>query len=323
MALMKRTTLTATAAALSTLGFAILPLLASAEEMYSSTGESYYTEDYSEGTERPKTPLLRPKAPAKMKEAEAARMRLASSTLSRPEPMEGALRAHASNTDRMLAQTQKVNSVLAKAKDRAGQEIDRRIESLQNFSDRVGTMRISDADRVSLGAMMREQIDSLTALKTKIESDTSTSTLKETIRSITESHRIYALVIPKGAIVAAADRVSKVAAQLQLLSKKLATRLTEAGSTHDVSKLTAALSDMNAKIADATAQSQAAVAEVSALVPDNGDTTAQAAIKAALQDANKKIRAAEKDLQDARRDAGTIVKGLHAFGAPQTASSTP
>jgi hypothetical protein len=65
------------------------------------------------------------------------------------------------------------------------------------------------------------------------------------------------------------------------------------------------------------------VAEVSALVPDNGDTTAQAAIKAALQDANKKIRAAEKDLQDARRDAGTIVKGLHAFGAPQTASSTP
>jgi ABC-type transporter Mla subunit MlaD len=315
---MKRTTLTATAVALSTLGIAILPLFASAEGTYSSAGETYY----SGNTERPKPPAINPKTSAKIKEIEAARMRLASSTVPRPEPKENALRAHASSTERMLAQAQKVSAVLTKAKDRADQEIDRRIESLQNFSNRVGTMRMSDADRANLETTMREQIDSLTALKNKIESDTSTSTLKEAVKSITESHRIYALVIPKGSIVAAADRISKVTTQLQLFSTKLATRLTEAGATHDVSSLTATLSDMNAKIADATAQSQAAVSEVSALVPDNGDATAQAAIKAALQDANKKVHAAEKDLLDARKDAGVIVKGLHAFGTSQTATST-
>lgn len=136
------------------------------------------------------------------------------------------------------------------------------------------------------------------------------------------------LIIPQGAIEAAADRVLDVAGMMTTLSTQLQTRITAAqaaGTNMDAS--VSALADMNAKIADANTQANAAVTEIANLQPDNGNATIQASNTAALKDARSKVQAGQQDLVAARKDAGAIVKALAALkgpaaGAGVTASTT-
>ncbi len=211
-------------------------------------------------------------------------------------------------------------TVIERARTRAEQEIDRRAQMLGAFATRIGNGRISDADKSSLQATMQEQINDLQTLKSQIASDASTTTLKTAIQSIGKSYRIFALVMPQGAVMAAADRVNQVAAQMQALSGKLQTRISSA--TGDTAALSTALSDLNAKVSDAQTQAQAAVSEVSALKPDNGDQAVFKSNHAALQDAHKKLQAAQKDLAAARHDAATIVQGLHSLSSTATSTAT-
>jgi hypothetical protein len=320
---MKRTTLTHSAIALTALSIACAPYIALAEQKVNQvlpvkmmTGST--TREVRE-VEKPRpmasSTLLRQKM-EKM-ENKVRTEHMTSGTSSR-QKMENEVR-----TERTQAHEQKVNAVLSKAKDRADQEIDRRIAALQTFADRVGNVKISDVDKTNLQETMKEQIDALTTLKTQIASDMSTTSLKEAVQSITKSYRVFALVIPKGAITAGADRVNNIVSQLQLLSTKLATRISDAQSTGgNVAKLTTTLTDMNMKISDATSQAQSAVTQISALQPDNGDQTTLKANQMALQDAHKKIQMAQKDLQDARKDAESIVKGLRALGSPKPTATT-
>jgi hypothetical protein len=75
------------------------------------------------------------------------------------------------------------------------------------------------------------------------------------------------------------------------------------------------MSDMNAKIADATAQSASAQSGVSALVPDQGNATVAASNKAALEASRADIQTATQDLKAARADITTILQGLKSLGA--------
>lgn len=199
-----------------------------------------------------------------------------------------------------------------KAKSRASEEIERRTNLLGDLSERIkGMVRISGDDKSALSSMLQTQIDALIALKAKIAAETSTTSLKEDIKSITNSYRIFALVMPKASITAYADRLHVLVSQMTTLGTKLQTRIdaAKAGGA-DVSAATTAMADYNAKVADAQVQITAAVNEITPLQPDNGDATIAASNKVALQDARTKLEAARKDLETARKDVEKVRKAL-------------
>lgn len=209
-------------------------------------------------------------------------------------------------------------------KERAHMEIERRMELLNHLSDRIeGALRISGDDKSSLSSLIQAQIDMLVALKAKIESNTSTTSLRDDIKSINDSHRAFAFVAPKAAITAYADRLKTLVAQMTTLGAKLQARIDAASSAGtDVSAAVTAMADYNAKITDAQAQITAAADEVSALQADNGDATVAAANKAALKDARAKLDLARKDLETARKDVHAILKALPKVEASSQADAS-
>jgi len=204
---------------------------------------------------------------------------------------------------------------IVRAKEHADREVDRRVDNLTRLVSRIdGMVRISVEERTSLRASLQAQIDALTALKAKIDAEDDTATLRTDIKSITTSHRTYALIMPQAAAVAADDRVLAIASQMELLSGKLSARISTAASTGaDVSVLTSTLADYDAKVADAKVQAESAVVAVAALSPDNGDQTVFEANIAALKAARAKVQAAQQDLVAARKDAEAIAKGLRSI----------
>ncbi len=217
--------------------------------------------------------------------------------------------------------------LITNAQNRADQEITRRVNSLNALSTRVNAMvRLSSDEKSGLSSTIQSQITLMNNLQAQIATDAqdnSTSSLKTDIQSITKSYRIFALVIPQGAIAAAADRVETIAGLFTSFATQLETRITAAQTAgNDTTAAAAALADMNAKIADANTQAQAAVTETASLQPDNGVQSVMASNTAALKDARTKIQAAQADLTAARKDAGTIVKDLRAFKVSASATST-
>ncbi len=218
-------------------------------------------------------------------------------------------------------------TIIAKAETRADQEITRRINMLNALMTRVNAMVLLSSDeKNSLSSTIQGQITLMNDLQTQIATDASansTSSLKSDIQSIVKSYRIFILIVPQGAIAAAADRIETIASLMNDLSAMLQVRITDAGTAGDnTTAAAAALADMNAKIADANVQAAAAVTETASLKPDNGDQTVMASNRAALQDARSKIVAAQKDLGAARKDAGMIVKDLMSFRTSASASAS-
>src|SRR3989344_1424964 len=210
---------------------------------------------------------------------------------------------------------------ITKAKDRANQEIQRRTDMLNELNTRVQAMvHVSADEKMAVSTLVTTQISALADLKAKIDGETDIAELKVDIQSIAQSYRIFMLVMPRARIDVAADKVNTAVTALTALSAKLQTRIS--GATGTSTTATAALTDMNAKTADAKVQADAAVALVAGLQPDNGDKTVQTANNAALKDARAKIQAALKDLQAAKQDAHTVVKWLHEVGASANASAS-
>ena len=211
---------------------------------------------------------------------------------------------------------------MEKARTRAAQEIERRIEALTKINVRIGGVtKISDQFKANLDTNIQNQITALTALKVKIDGDTDLNTLKTDVQSITKSYRIFALIMPQTHIAAMADRTATAINIMIGIGNKLQARLTEmqnAGA--DVSALIATLSDMGAKISDAQAKAQAAVDVTATLVPDNGDKDKMAANKAALTEGRDNLKEAHQDLVNARKYITTILKGIRELSASSSAT---
>jgi hypothetical protein len=198
------------------------------------------------------------------------------------------------------------------AKDHADQEITRRINALNDLSARVQAMaKLTTDEKNTIGSSINTQITSLNDLKTKIDADADITTLKADIKSITDSYRIYMLVIPQGHITVATDKLKTAAGAESAFATKLSARIdTDAAAGKDVTAEKTVLADMQAKIADASTQADAALSLVANLQPDNGDKTKADANAQALKDAHAKLKIALQDEVAARADARTIVKGL-------------
>lgn len=214
---------------------------------------------------------------------------------------------------------------IEKAQERGDTMIDQRIKSLEDLEARLAKIKLLPADVLTnIKASVDTEIQALITLKAQIAGDTSTTSVKADDSSITKANRVYLLVEPKARIAAAASRIDAVVMQLTALATKLQARITAAQSAGvNVSAAVSAMTDFNAKIANAKVQADAAVAETANLKPDNGDKTILAANKAALKDARSKLVAAEQDLAAARHDAGTIAGVVKGHGeASATASTT-
>lgn len=206
---------------------------------------------------------------------------------------------------------------------KADAAITERITALNSLNTRVqGFKNQSQAEKDSITNVANTNITGLTALKAKIDGETDVPTLRTDYSSIFGSFRIYALIIPRGWIMAAADRVTTVNGLMTTLSSSLQSRITAAQSAgKDVSAMQSALSDLNAKNADALTQAQNAQSGVSPLNPDQGDKTVLASNTAAIKAAQADIKTAQQDFTAARADANTIVTALKALKTPAAANT--
>ena len=207
---------------------------------------------------------------------------------------------------------------------RGDADIAARIDALNKLNTRVqGLKNESDAEKAGIATQVQTNIAGLTTLKAKIDADTDVAIARTDDQSIFTDYRVYALVVPQGWILAAADRVNTIGGLMTTLSAKLQTRISaDQTAGKDVTALTAALSDMNAKISAAATASASASASITGLTPDQGDKTVAAANKAALVAARAQIKTATADLQAARKDVTTIVAGLKSLDAKASASTS-
>lgn len=203
-------------------------------------------------------------------------------------------------------------AAMTAAKARADKELDRRVEALTALNARVQAMqKVTAAFKTSLATNIDTQISAFQGLKAKIDADTDGATLKADVQSITDSYRVYSLVLPQIRIATAADREVTIAFMMQTLGNKLAARVQAAGNAGgDIKALGDALTDMATQISTASAKAQAAVEVSAPLAPDNGDKDIMAKNKAALAEARADLTASNKALVAARKDVDTIMKLL-------------
>ncbi len=207
---------------------------------------------------------------------------------------------------------------MLKLPERTSAEISGRVEDLIKLQSRIqGMKNLSDSQKASFAATIQTQIAALNALAAKIKTDTSTTTLRADIQSIGPAYRIYMLIHPQLAILAAGDRITTIVGMLQALGTKFDARL----AAHANADASVKLAELRAKIADASVQEQAAVTGVINLQPDQGNKTIMDSNTAAIKAARIKIQAAMKDVRTAFGDARAIAQLLRASGSVTATSS--
>ncbi len=207
---------------------------------------------------------------------------------------------------------------------KADSDISARITALNDLNTRVQSLKnVSTDEKTSIASQVQTNITGLTALQTTIDADTVVATARTDAATIFTTFRIYALVVPQGWILASADRVTTITGLMTSLATNIQTRITaDQSAGKDVSALTAALADMQAKITDANTQSTSAQSGVTSLVPDQGNKTTAASNHAALVAARGDIKTATADITAARKDVTTLLQGLRSLDGSASASPT-
>jgi len=124
-------------------------------------------------------------------------------------------------------------------RERAYQEIDRRIEALNQLIERINKVkRITEEQKTSLISQVNAEITSLTNLRAKIAANTDLVTLNADKKSIVDSYRIFVVFLPKITIIAHADAIIETA---ELMKEKNP-------STDELTKVTEAINQANSAI---------------------------------------------------------------------------
>ena len=215
-------------------------------------------------------------------------------------------------SDKPIAQqTTITTATMTAAKDKAAQEIDRRVAGLQELAPRVSAMtKITAELKTNINTVVQNQIQAFTELKNKINAD-DLETLKTDVGTVTSSYRIYALIIPQANLITASDRVVTIDNMLNGIGLKLKTRIEAAAAAGaDVAALANALVELGTKIDSANAHAQAAVNGVVGLLPDEGDAVKIKANTDALTASRGEITAAHTDIKSAETQVKTIISGL-------------
>lgn len=209
---------------------------------------------------------------------------------------------------------------LEKLRTRAIAEIDRRLKSLTGLTEKINAIkRLTAEQKSALTSSIQEQINSLTSLKTKIQSDSDLETLKADAKSIVDSYRIYLLYIPKIHILTVADAELNYADKLTELAFKLENRLNEKKANgQDVSSWVTLLTQMKSKISEGKSQAQSAFDAVLNLKPEDYPGN-----KSTLESARQTLQKARQSLQEARRLASQIIGGIKGLKSGVSPTTTP
>lgn len=192
-------------------------------------------------------------------------------------------------------------------KQRADTEIQRRLDALNDLSIRINLFRrLSSAQKADFTTQIKTQIDSLTALKAKIDADSDLTTLKADVKSIITDYRIFAFFIKDINLLAASDRILALLDNMNAVYGKLQTRINQAQADgKDVASLNTLLADMKTQTDSATALVNDAVSELTGLTVQG-----YPANQTSLADARTKLKEAFKDIKAAYEDAKQIIQNL-------------
>ena len=215
----------------------------------------------------------------------------------------------AARADRQNGTASSSEQRMQNMESRGDQATANRVDALNKLVARIqGMKNLSDSQKAALAAEIQTSVGDMTNIEAKLQSDATSAALKTDLQTIAPDYRIYLLVMPQVSLLSAADRVNTLVTSLQTIQSKIQARLTGDASLSSNTTISTDLSDMTAKLSDATSMAAAAQAEISGLQPDNGDATVKASNTAALKDARAKIQTAHQDLVTARTDAGDMVK---------------
>lgn len=207
------------------------------------------------------------------------------------------------NSQLLLAQQQHLATIINKG----DQEIARRLTSLNTVSGKISTTtKLSASDQSYLESEVQTTTSGLTALKTKLDADTTVSSAAMDAKSIYSNYRVYALLLPKVWLVKTADDQQIVEGKLTTLAQKLQTRInSDKTAGKDVTSLQNQLNNMTTQTNNAQAISSAMEAKVLTLQPTdfNSDHTN-------LSGDSAQLKTARTDNVTAFSDAKSIVSAI-------------
>lgn len=171
----------------------------------------------------------------------------------------------------------------------------------------TGVVTLSKNAKDTLIAQIASEISGLNALKSKIDSGTTLSSVDAGIKTIYSDYRVYVLILPKIALIETADKELVTSAQFSQLNKLLAPLVAAAAKSNSNGAKVAqvALKNMDKEYRQARAIS--ATIEVNVLPLQPSDYNSNPGI---LKGDNAQLVTANKDNNLAAKDAVAVLVAL-------------
>jgi len=197
-------------------------------------------------------------------------------------------------------------------------EITRRLTSLNAAVTAVGkTTKLTASDKTTLTSQLQAEISGLTALKTKLDAETTLDGARADVQSIFDDYRVFALMLPKVRLIVVDDNFLAVGDAFNTLALNLGSKINTAKAAgKDVTSVQATLTDMEAKLGDAHTKYFGLADKIINLSPS--DYNANHALLGTDRDA---LTAARADFKSARADATLIIAGLKSLKAASPSPS--
>jgi hypothetical protein len=194
------------------------------------------------------------------------------------------------------------------AKTLVDSRIDGRLHTLDALKVAIaGATNLTSGHRSTLSTLVSTDTTGLTALRGKVDGETTLQAIRDDERSMIVDYRIYLLVVPKVRFAIASDDETVAIGRLQDAKGKLTTAIADAqGKGKDVSAEQAELTDLTNQIA-AAQSALAGKADTLLTVAPSPDA---AAMTAAVSPVRAAVHAARSDIGKGVADAKQIRKQL-------------
>lgn len=197
---------------------------------------------------------------------------------------------------------------LQSAKTLVDSRVDGRLHTLAALKTAVdAATHLSTGHRSTLAGLISSDTAGLTALRAKVDAETTIQAVRTDERSMVDDYRIYLLVVPKVRFTVASDAELADAGKLQGARDKLAAAIAAAQAAgKDVSAEQGELADLSNQIAAAQA-ALAGKADALLAVAPSPDAAAMTAAVAPVRTA---VHTAREDLEKGLADAKQIRRQL-------------
>ncbi|MDO8621479.1 MAG: hypothetical protein Q7R31_04355 [Candidatus Levybacteria bacterium] len=139
---------------------------------------------------------------------------------------------------------------IIRLKQQGDKMVTQRIASLNILIARINNdKRLTSDEKTALSSDVQNAISGLTALKTKIDADTTVGDLKADIKQIATNYKVYEVLEPKMRILVVIDNLQDISNRLSRLSPKLQVFIDDLkGQNKNVSDLPILLNDINSNL---------------------------------------------------------------------------